>query len=181
VARLIRIGAWASIRAHRANMLPGVSTDVGGAGRQPLNPVSNTPARMGDVAAAMQKLVSEKAARKAKSSAAALIQQEARGAACITPRGALDVKMPPLPPGSACAECDAAPVRPCRDPWLTRSRAAPPAPSCPQAKPPTSARPSAHSFEMASAARQRVHPDQCSNSSGVSLSAAGKVAGARGV
>jgi hypothetical protein len=86
-------------------MLPGVSTDVGGAGRQPLNPVSNTPARaMGDVAAAMQKLVSEKAARKAKSSAAALIQQEARGAACITPRGALDVKMPPLPPG-VCAEC----------------------------------------------------------------------------
>jgi hypothetical protein len=122
VARLIRIGARASIRANRANMLPGVSTDVGGAGRQPLNPVSNTPARMGDVAAAMQKLVSEKAARKAKSSAAALIQQEARGAACITPRGALDVKMPPLPPGSVCAECDAAPVRPCRIHWLTRSR-----------------------------------------------------------
>lgn len=73
----------------------------GQAGRQPLNPVCNSPARKAGVTAAMQKLASEKAARKAKSSAAALMSQEAsRGAACITGLGGLDLKMPPLPPGS---------------------------------------------------------------------------------
>jgi len=88
-------------------MLPGMGAEA--AGRQPLNPVSNSPVRKGGAAAAMQKLASEKAARKAKSSAAALLSQEARGAACITGRGGLDIKMPPLPPGSGGAECCAGP------------------------------------------------------------------------
>jgi hypothetical protein len=88
-------------------MLPGLAVDGSApahARREPLNAVSNTAAgRVHGVPGAMHKLASEKAARKAKNSAVALLSGGAGGAlAAVSAQGAVDLKMPPLPPGTIC-------------------------------------------------------------------------------
>lgn len=83
-------------------MLPGlISADGVQARREPLNSVSNTGGR--GAPSAMQKLASEKVARKAKTSAAVLISDEsecASGALASLGAKGVDLKMPPLRPGA---------------------------------------------------------------------------------
>ena len=79
-------------------MLPGLHPEA----RQPLNPVSNTTGKGGGgVVGAMQKLASEKAARKAKSSAAAIMLKEASGVGAVigTQGGGVVLKTSSFPPG----------------------------------------------------------------------------------
>ena len=92
-------------------MLPGLALHgVDGnapahARREPFNAVSNTAAgRAHGVPGAMHKLASEKAARKAKNCAAALLSGGGSGGgalAVVSAQGAVDLRMPPLPPGTS--------------------------------------------------------------------------------
>ena len=86
-------------------MLPGLlAVDGMQTRREPLNTVSNTEGRVRGPSGAMQKLASEKAARKAKSSAAVLMSVDASDCASgalasLTAQG-VDLKMPSLPSGT---------------------------------------------------------------------------------